>query len=213
MIIILTGAPGAGKGTQADLLADKLGFKKVSTGDALRRHIKEGTAVGKRAQSYMSEGKLVPDEVLLGILQSELESAQGKPVLLDGYPRNVAQAKALQEIVGPQGISGVFHLDLDKSLLVERISGRRTCINCGASYHLLTSPTKVEGFCDRCGSEVVQRPDDHEDKVRVRLEVYSKETSPILDFYKDLGLYHCIDGSQSTEKVYDSLAAQLRSLA
>lgn len=213
MIIILTGAPGAGKGTQADLIAQRQGFRKISTGDALRRHIKDGTPIGKKAQSIMAEGKLVPDDVLLGILQSELEAAGSQNVLLDGYPRNVAQAKSLQEIVGDRGLAAVIHLEVDKALLIDRMSGRRTCLNCGASFHLLTSPPQQAGICDRCGSEVVQRPDDHEDKVRVRLDVYERETSPILDFYKHLNLYHRIDGSQSTEKVYETLAGLLRSLA
>ncbi|MFY7929586.1 MAG: adenylate kinase [Oligoflexus sp.] len=213
MIIILTGAPGAGKGTQADLLSQREGFKKISTGDALRKHIREGTAVGTKAKSIMAEGKLVPDEVLLGILQSELEAAGGLPVLLDGYPRNIAQAEALLGLVGAGAIRGVVHLDVEKQLLVDRISGRRTCSNCGASYHIVTGPTRVAGICDRCGGETVQRPDDQESKVRVRLEVYETETRPILDFYKGLGLYHQIDGSRSTEEVYGRLAQLLRSLS
>lgn len=211
MIIILTGAPGAGKGTQADILAERQSFRKVSTGDALRRHIKDGTPIGKKAQGFMSEGKLVPDDVLLGILQSELEAAGDRPVLLDGYPRNVAQAKALQAIVGHKGIGAVIHLDVDTSLLVQRISGRRTCMNCGASYHVLSSPPKKSGICDRCGFELVQRPDDHEEKVKVRLEIYERETSPILDFYKQAGLYHRVEGSGSTEEVYLAVAALLPS--
>ncbi len=213
MIIILTGAPGAGKGTQADLLAQREGFKKISTGDALRKHIKEGTEIGNKAKSFMSEGKLVPDKVLLGILQSELEAARGFPILLDGYPRNVAQARSLQEIVGKDGIRGAVHLEVDPNALVQRISGRRTCVNCGASYHVLTSPSKKGPLCDRCSGELVQRPDDTEEKVKVRLGVYESETRPVLDFYRDLGLYHRVDGNGSTEEVYKALAAQLRSLA
>lgn len=211
MIIILTGAPGAGKGTQADLIAERLGYKKISTGDALRRHIKDGTPIGKQAQGYMSEGKLVPDSVLLGILQSELEAARGRHVLLDGYPRNVSQAKALQAIVGEKGIAAVIHLDVDKELLVQRISGRRTCMNCGASFHTLSSPPKRAGVCDRCSSELVQRPDDHEEKVKVRLDVYVRETSPILDFYKAAGLYHRVEGGGSTEEVYAAVSPLLPS--
>ncbi len=213
MIFILTGAPGAGKGTQADLLSQREGFKKISTGDALRKHIKEGTEIGNKAKSYMSEGKLVPDNVLLGILQSELQAAHGLNVLLDGYPRNVAQARSLQEIVGSAGIRGAVHLEVDIGLLVQRISGRRTCVNCGASYHLITGPAKQDGICDRCGAEIIQRPDDNEEKVKVRLGVYETETRPVLDFYKHLGLYHHVDGNGSTEEVYKALADRLRSLA
>ncbi len=209
MIIILTGAPGAGKGTQADLLAERLGFKKISTGDALRRHIKDGTEIGKKAQGFMSEGKLVPDDVLLGIIHSELDSAQGRRILLDGYPRNVAQAKSLRSIVGSDGINAVIHLDVDQDLLIQRISGRRTCTNCGASYHMLSSPPKKAGMCDRCGSELVQRPDDHEEKVKVRLEIYERETSSILDFYKQAGLYHRVEGGGNTDQVYAAVSRLL----
>ena len=213
MIIILTGAPGAGKGTQADLLSQREGFKKISTGDALRKHIREGTEIGNKAKSYMSEGKLVPDNVLLGILQSELDAVRGFNILLDGYPRNVAQARSLQEIVGSDGIRAAVHLEVDPSALVQRISGRRTCVNCGTSYHVVTSPAKKDSICDRCGADIVQRPDDNEEKVKVRLGVYESETRPVLDFYRDLGLYHRVDGNGSTEEVYKALAAQLRSLA
>jgi len=213
LIVILTGAPGAGKGTQADLLAQREGFRKISTGDALRKHIKEGTEIGNKAKSIMAEGKLVPDSVLLGILQSELEAAEGFPILLDGYPRNVAQAKALQQLVGTEGIRGAILLEVDPAALVQRISGRRTCVNCGASYHIFTNPPKMDKVCDRCGSEVLQRPDDTEEKVKVRLGVYESETRPVLDFFKDLGLYHRVDGNGNTESVYKALAAQLRSLA
>ncbi|MCX6129067.1 MAG: adenylate kinase [Proteobacteria bacterium] len=211
MIVILTGAPGAGKGTQADLLAQRQGFKKISTGDALRKHIKQGTEIGTKAKTYMAEGKLVPDEVLLGILHFELESAGPMPILLDGYPRNLAQAKALQGIVGGNGISGAVHLDVDQSSLIARISGRRTCSNCGASFHVLTNPSKDGDRCDRCSGELVQRPDDVEDKVRVRLAVYESETRPVLDFYRERGLYHRVDGNGSTEDVYQGLAGKLRS--
>lgn len=213
MIVILTGAPGAGKGTQADLLAAREGFKKISTGDALRRHIKEGTEIGNLAKSFMAEGKLVPDNVLLGILKAELEAASDRHVLLDGYPRNVAQATALQGIVGSTGIKAVVHLDVDSKLLIDRISGRRTCVACGASFHVKTSPTQRDGICDRCGGETTQRPDDNEDKVKVRLDVYENETRPILNFYEGLGLYRKVDGNGATENVYQSLVRELRTLS
>lgn len=212
MIVILTGAPGAGKGTQADLIADREGFKKISTGDALRKHIKDGTEIGKKAQSFMAEGKLVPDSVLLGIIKSELDSAQGKPVLLDGYPRNVAQASQLQEIVGKDAIKAVIHLDVDFGALVNRIAGRRTCVNCGASYHVESSPPKKTDICDRCEGHLMQRPDDQAEKVKTRLTVYENETRPILDFYKKLDLYQKVDGNRSTEAVYKELSEKLKAL-
>lgn len=205
MIVVLTGAPGAGKGTQADLLALRDGFKKISTGDALRTHIKSGTPIGLKARAFMDEGKLVPDEVLLEILKSEFESAKGQRILLDGYPRNRAQAEFLAHSVGQSGISACVHLDVEPSLLIGRISGRRTCSSCGASYHVLYSPSKVAGICDRCGAETIQRPDDDEAKVRVRLEVYEKDTKPILDFYKASGLYRRVEGTGSTEDVYQRI--------
>lgn len=212
MIVVLTGAPGAGKGTQADLISEKLGFKKISTGDALRRQIQIGSDIGKKAQGFMSEGRLVPDEVLLGILKSELDAAGNQPVLLDGYPRNLAQAKALQEIVGPGSIKAAIHLDVDYKALTGRITGRRTCPNCGASYHILNSKPKVDGVCDKCGGKLVQRPDDEEQKVTTRLQIYENDTRPILDFYRDLGLYHRVDGNGSTSQVFQDLSKLLQTL-
>ena len=211
MIIILIGAPGAGKGTQADLIAERQGFKKVSTGDALRRHIKQGTEIGSKAKSLMADGKLVPDDILLGILHSELEAAGKKSVLLDGYPRNLAQAKSLQMIAGLE-ISAVIHLDVEEASLILRISGRRTCSSCGTSYHVVSSPAKSGDRCDKCSNELIQRPDDLEDKVRVRLQVYQDVTRPVLDFYRDLGIYHRVDGNDSTEEVYQALTQRLREL-
>ncbi|MES2746379.1 MAG: nucleoside monophosphate kinase [Bdellovibrionota bacterium] len=212
MIVVLTGAPGAGKGTQADLISEKLGFKKISTGDALRRQIQLGSDIGKKAQGFMSEGRLVPDEVLLGILKSELDAAGKQPVLLDGYPRNLSQAKALQEIVGQGAIKAAIHLDVDYKSLTGRITGRRTCPNCGASFHIINSQPKVGGVCDKCGGTLVQRPDDEEQKVTTRLQIYENDTRPILDFYRDLGLYHRVDGNGSTSQVFQDLSKLLHTL-
>ncbi len=212
MIVVLTGAPGAGKGTQADLISEKLGFKKISTGDALRRQIQIGSEIGKKAQGFMSEGRLVPDDVLLGILKSELDSAGSQPVLLDGYPRNLAQAQALQEIVGQGRIKAAIHLDVDYSLLTNRITGRRTCPSCGASFHVVNSRPRVEGVCDKCGGNLVQRPDDEEQKVTTRLQVYENDTRPILDFYRGHGLYHRVDGNGPTSQVFQDLSKLLHNL-
>ena len=210
MIVVLTGAPGAGKGTQADLVSEKLGFKKISTGDALRRQIQIGSDIGKEAQGFMSEGRLVPDEVLLGILKTELDGAGTQPVLLDGYPRNLSQAKALQEIVGKGMIKAAIHLDVDYKFLTNRITGRRTCPNCGASYHVVNSKPLVEGVCDKCGGRLVQRPDDEEQTTR--LQIYENDTRPILDFYRDLGLYYRVDGNSSTSQVFQDLSILLQNL-
>lgn len=212
MIVVLTGAPGAGKGTQADLIAEKLGFKKISTGDALRRQIAAGSDIGKKAQGFMSEGRLVPDDVLLGILKTELDAAGKQPVLLDGYPRNLAQAQALQEIVGAGSIKAAIHLVVDYKALTGRITGRRTCPTCGSSYHVVNSRPKVDGVCDKDGVKLVQRPDDEEQKVTTRLQIYENDTRPILDFYRDLGLYHKVDGNGSAQTVFQDLSKLLKNL-
>ncbi|MFW7378057.1 MAG: adenylate kinase [Oligoflexus sp.] len=201
MIFVLMGAPGAGKGTQADMLVEDEGYVKISTGDALRRQIQLGTDIGKKASGYMSAGELVPDEILLEILKAELLDKKDKVVLLDGYPRNVAQAQTLQEVSKTKPIKGAIHIDVETAQLVERLSGRRTCSNCGASYHVAYSPPTKDGVCDRCSGQLVQRPDDQEDKVKVRLQVYEENTKPVLDFYKNLGIYRHVDGSGAPTEV------------
>ena len=209
MIIVLTGAPGAGKGTQAQLLAERNGFRKISTGDALRNQIKLGTEVGKKAQTYVKDGKLVPDEVLVKVLAAELGSSSKEKILLDGYPRNVNQAKTLEEIAGDHTIKAAVHLDVDRETLIERISGRRICGNCGANYHFAYSPPKKQGVCDKCAGNLIQRDDDSESKVKVRLDVYEKETRPILDFYRKKNLYHRVDGEGETEQVFQALKREI----
>lgn len=209
MILLLMGAPGAGKGTQADLLAESRGYRKLSTGDALRIQIKQGTEIGKEAKSYMDSGKLVPDQVLLGILQTEIAASKGKTILLDGYPRNRAQALSLIELYGSAGVRACVHLDVAQDDLIGRISGRRTCGACGASFHLISSPPKISGVCDRCKGTLEQRSDDAEDKVKVRLGVYEGETKPVLDVFESMGLYHRVDGSGSTQEVFSRICEVL----
>ena len=158
MIIVLTGAPGAGKGTQADLLEKKDNYRKVSTGDSLRKQIKEKTEIGKLAASYMDHGNLVPDDVLLKILQAEIGNDKSEKIILDGYPRNVAQAKTLAENLSKlHPVAKAIHLDVDKNELINRLSGRRVCEKCGATYHIENSPPSKSGVCDRCGGRVSQR--------------------------------------------------------
>jgi adenylate kinase len=209
MIYILMGAPGAGKGTQADLLVERQGFVKVSTGDALRNQIKQGTEVGQKASGYMSAGQLVPDEILLEILKAELRDKRDEKVLLDGYPRNLSQAETLMEISEQKPIKAAIHIDVDQQQLIERLSGRRVCSQCGATFHVQYNPPKANGVCDRCSVELVQRPDDHEEKVKVRLQVYEETTKPVLDFYKNRKLYHYVDGNGTTEDVYERLVKTL----
>lgn len=205
MIVVITGAPGAGKGTQADILVERCGFRKLSTGDALRKHVRIGSEIGKVAGSIMERGELVPDEVLFEILRAELTAAQGDNILLDGYPRNVAQAETLESLAKVNPVKLAVHLDVPNEELVERLSGRRVCGSCGASYHVTNSPPVEAGFCGKCGGTVIQRPDDRADSVAVRLSVYEKNTRPVLDFYDRKGLYKKVDGTGRTEEVFTRL--------
>lgn len=202
MIVLLVGAPGAGKGTQADLIVADFPIEKLSTGDALRRQIAIDSDLGKQAAGFMSEGKLVPDEVLNEIVRAELSRNARNSLLLDGYPRTIQQAKALDHFCK---VDAVIHIDVDIDVLVGRITGRRVCQECGANFHNEFAKPSVEGICDKCGGDLVQRPDDTEEKVRVRLDVYEKSTKPVIDFYRAQGLYKRVDGMASPTMVYQEL--------
>ena len=205
MITILTGPPGAGKGTQADLLVERNGYHKLSTGDALRRQIKQGTEVGVKAESFMKEGRLVPDDILVSILQAEMLPFKDRKILLDGYPRNISQVQTLESLKQDMPVSAVIGIDVPEDVLIERLCGRRVCSNCGASFHMTFSPTKVDDVCDKCGGKVIQRPDDSEEKARVRLDVYENETRPILEYYRNQDLCKQVDGCGGKEKVYQRI--------
>lgn len=205
MIVVLTGAPGAGKGTQADLLVSERNFKKISTGDALRNQVKIGSEIGKKANEFMSKGLLVPDDILLGILKAEVAATSNSKILLDGYPRNLAQAETLKSLQKEFPVRAVIHLDVQETELVRRLSGRRVCSECGTSYHVDSNPTKVAHICDKCGGKVTQRADDQEEKVKVRLNVFNSETKPILDFYRKEKLLQVINGAEATQTVFKSL--------
>jgi adenylate kinase len=207
MIFLLIGAPGAGKGTQADLLADKGGFVKISTGDALRMHVKAGTDVGKQAEAIMARGELVPDSVLLNILRAELVHAGDKHVILDGYPRNVPQAETLKGLEDHFPVRGCIHLDVKRDVLIERLAGRRVCSGCQSSYHVSASPSRVAGVCDRCGKGLVQRPDDEPKSISVRLDVYDRNTQPVLDYYKGRNLYCRINGLGDPLEIFKEIQA------
>lgn len=212
MIVVLTGAPGAGKGTQADILAERCGYRKLSTGDALRKHVKNGTEIGKIAGAIMERGELVPDDVLFRILKEELGTNAKDVVLLDGYPRNLSQAQTIDGLDGVHKIKGVIHLDVPRQDLIARLSGRRVCASCGATFHVTSNPSKKEGVCDRDGGELQQRKDDKPEAVAVRLDVYEKNTRPILEHYEKKGLYRKVRGLGSTESIYKELKVAIDAL-
>ena len=198
MNLILLGAPGAGKGTQAELLVQKLGIPAISTGNMLREAMANGTELGKKAKQYMDEGSLVPDELILGIVADRVtEPDCQNGFILDGVPRTLAQAVALQER-GVQ-IDHVVSIEIDDSVIEGRMTGRRVCGNCGASYHIVANPSKVEGKCDLCGGELVIRKDDAPETVRRRLEVYHEQTEVLKDFYGKLGKLRLVEGNQTIE--------------
>lgn len=192
MKLILLGAPGAGKGTQADILCKELDIPTISTGNILRAAIKNGTPTGMMAKAFMDEGKLVPDDVIIGIITervAEEDCANG--YILDGVPRTIAQAEALEKA----GIvfDDVVSIEISDEVIMERMSGRRVCEHCGASYHLVAVPPKQEGICDKCGGKLVQRKDDAPETVKARLEVYHKETEPLKAFYAQRGLLKSVE--------------------
>lgn len=205
MIVVLSGAPGAGKGTQGDLLAARCGFRKISTGDALRNQVKLKTQIGLKAEAIMATGNLVPDGVLFEILRTELGTRKDERILLDGYPRNVNQAETLSTLGDVHPVAGVIHLDVKRENLVRRLSGRRVCSKCGATYNVEYKAPKRESVCDNCGGEVAQRADDQADKVAVRLDVFSTSTEPVFDFYRRRSLYTRLDGEGDTEEVFSRL--------
>ena len=205
MKLILLGAPGAGKGTQADILSAKLGIPTISTGNILRAAVKAGTPIGLKAQSYMQAGQLVPDEVIIGIMRERLqESDCANGYILDGMPRTIPQAEAL--VAGGVDIDVALSIEISDEVIVERMSGRRTCPDCGASYHVVNSPSKVEGVCDKCGAQLTIRKDDEPEVVKARLVTYHKETEPLTDFYAKLGKLKTVDNqpsiAQTSEEIF-----------
>ena len=199
MNLILLGAPGAGKGTQAEIICAKLNIPSISTGNILRAAVKEGTEMGLKAKSFMDAGALVPDEVIIGILKDRLaEDDCANGFILDGVPRTIAQAEAIEKM-GIR-IDKVLELSVADDVIVERMSGRRVCESCGASYHMVAVPPKQEGVCDKCGGKLVQRKDDAPETVKARLEVYHKETEPLKDFYAQRGLLKPVENQPSVEE-------------
>jgi len=203
MKLILLGPPGAGKGTQAKFLTERFHIPQISTGDILRAAVREGTPLGVKAKEFMDRGALVPDEVVVGIVRERLrEDDCSTGFILDGFPRTVPQADALQQALGELGrdLDAVISLEVDTEALVERLTGRRTCRACTRGYHVTFDPPQKDGYC-ACGGELYQRDDDQESTIRNRLQVYNDQTSPLIDYYSDLGLLFMVDGMAEIDTV------------
>ena len=202
MKIIMLGAPGAGKGTQAKMIADKFGIPHISTGDIFRANIKNGTDLGKKAKEYMDKGQLVPDELTVEILLDRVANDDCKNgYVLDGFPRTIPQADVLDKELTKLGdkVDFAINLDVPDENIVRRMSGRRACLKCGATYHIEHIPPKTEGICDTCGSELVQRDDDKPETVKKRLEVYYAQTFPLIEYYEKQGLVRTVDSTGGLE--------------
>ena len=212
MKIIMLGAPGAGKGTQAKQIADKYSIPHISTGDIFRANIKNGTELGKKAKQYMDQGALVPDELTCDLVMDRMQQDDCKNgFVLDGFPRTIPQAEALDAALGKINEKMDYAIDVDvpDENIVNRMSGRRACLNCGATYHLISIPPKVEGICDRCGSEIVLREDDKPETVQKRLKVYHEQTQPLIDYYKNQGILKSVDGTQPMDEVLKAIVTIL----
>ena len=213
MYIILLGAPGAGKGTQAVMLAEKMDLVQVASGDLFRQALRQETELGKKAKSYMEKGQLVPNEITIQMILERLSEPDcEKGALLDGFPRNTEQAEALDKALARQNkaIDKVVYIKVTEGELLKRLSGRWICRNCEAPYHEVNSPPQVAWKCDRCGGELYQRPDDNVETVKKRLEVYFAETSPLIDYYKHAGKLLEINGEGSTVEVNRRIVTALR---
>ena len=212
MKVIMLGAPGAGKGTQAKKIADKYQIPHISTGDIFRANIKEGTPLGAKAKEYMDQGLLVPDELVVELVADRIIKEDCKDgFVLDGFPRTIPQAKALDEALSKMGEKMDYAIDVDvpDENIVNRMGGRRACLSCGATYHVEFNPTKAEGVCDACGAQTVLRDDDKPETVQKRLTVYHDQTQPLIDYYKKQDILKSVDGTQPMEAVFDAIIAIL----
>ena len=212
MKIIMLGAPGAGKGTQAKMIAEKYGIPHISTGDIFRYNIKNGTELGKEAKKYMDQGLLVPDELTVKILLDRVAKDDCKNgYVLDGFPRTIPQAEVLEEALTKLGdrIDYAINVEVPDENIVKRMGGRRACVNCGATYHIEHVPPKKEGIYDNCGSELVLRDDDKPETVKNRLSVYHKQTQPLIDFYNGKGVLRTVDGTVDMKDVFNAIVAIL----
>lgn len=208
MKIVLLGAPGAGKGTQAKKIAEKFDIPHISTGDIFRENIKNQTQLGKKAKEYIDQGLLVPDELVLELIIDRLNEPDCKNgYVLDGFPRTIPQAIALDEALDKKNdrIKHAIDVDVPDEVIIRRMSGRRVCLNCGRTYHIETLRPKVEGICDYCGSKLVLREDDKQETVQKRLKVYHEQTQPLLDYYKKKGILYSVNGTKDIDDIYNEI--------
>ena len=212
MKVVMLGAPGAGKGTQAKMIATKYNVPHISTGDIFRANIKEGTELGKKAKSYMDQGLLVPDELVVDLVVDRIQQEDCKDgYILDGFPRTIPQAEALDAALSKLDTKLDVALDIDVAddFIVKRMGGRRACLGCGATYHIVNIPPKKEGICDTCGAELVLRDDDKPETVEKRLLVYHEQTQPLIDYYKNCGILVTLDGTKDMNEVFTNICSVL----
>lgn len=208
MKIIMLGAPGAGKGTQADKICAKYNIPHISTGDIFRANIKNDTELGRKAKEYMDKGLLVPDELVVDLVVDRVKADDcSNGYVLDGFPRTIPQAEALDEALSSMGekVDFAINVEVPDENIINRMSGRRACVTCGATYHIVYAPTKAEGICDKCGSELILRDDDKPETVKKRLDVYHDQTQPLIDYYTAKGVLKEVDGTQDMEKVFSDI--------
>ena len=214
MRLVLLGAPGAGKGTQAKKLVEKYDIPQISTGDILRKAVADGTTLGKEAKSYMNKGELVPDSVVIGLVKERLgQDDCKKGYILDGFPRNTAQAETLDQVLEAMNspISVALSVDVDKNDLMKRLTGRRTCKGCQQMYNIHFSSPKKEGVCDKCGGELYQRDDDKEETIKNRLDIYEKATAPLIEYYGNKGVLKSVEGVGSIDDIFNKICSLLES--
>lgn len=215
MRIVLIGAPGGGKGTQAKMLIEKYGIPQVSTGDLLREAVKAGSPLGQRAKQAMDAGQLVSDDIVLDMIRERLSKADAKKgFILDGFPRNLSQAEALDKMLSKigGGLQTALHIDVDFDVLMKRLTGRRTCGSCGQMFNVYTAPTRTEGVCDKCGGKVTQRSDDNEATINNRLRVYEAQTEPLIEYYRKQGKLRAVQGIGDVKAIFNSIVKVLDSL-